>query len=157
MKISLQKTVSILVLLLCTTFFLHAQETYIKGLVLNQEATAYFKAAGYNFLKIADDGTTLPTNDYKMRYNRKDGSVIISKHKDAPGKEKMVLLRGGADFFCTGCEEESCEIEKAKKGVGSIRNSVRYDCLGCYTADGGVERCEGSLLIRKVIYIDFLK
>ena len=91
-----------------------------------------------------------------MIYNRKDGSVLVSKHtKSKASEKKQILLRGGADFFCTGCEEETCEIEKVKKG-GSNRNAVQYDCLGCFTADGGVEHCKGSLIIRKMIYKSIL-
>jgi hypothetical protein len=155
MKTSILKSIPTL-LLLCFGLLANGQTT-IKGLALTKEATAYFQSAGYSFLKVGDDGKTYPADGYKMYYNSKDASVLISKHhNNTPGK-KMVLLRGGADFFCTGCEEESCEIEKAKRGVGSSRNEVRYDCIGCYKENGGVELCEGSLILRKVTYRDIYK
>jgi hypothetical protein len=156
-KINLQFMFS-LALILFGMFSLNAQNGAIKGIVLNAEASKYFQAAGYKFLKIEGDGTTRPSEGYKMILNRKDGSVLISKHTNSrPGEKRQILLRGGADFFCTGCEEETCVIEKVKKGIGSTKNAIQYDCLGCYKADGSVELCSGSLIIRKLIYKSILK
>lgn len=157
MKKLLLRTLPGLILLLGVCISSHAQNE-ISGIILTKEATKYFQAAKYKFIKVANDGTTKPVNGYKMFYNKKDKSVLIAKHHTNPPQAREYLLRGGADFFCTkGCEEEGCVIEKAKKGVGSTKNSVRFECIGCYKEGGGVELCEGSLIMRKVIYRDILR
>ncbi|MDN3667450.1 hypothetical protein ACFFU1_06085 [Algibacter miyuki] len=158
MKKLTKRIIPILILVLGICLHSRAQNVEIKGIVLNKEATKYFQSAGYKFIKVANDGITTAFNGYKMFYNKKDESVLISKHQTKPPGKTQILLGGSADFFCTkGCEEEGCVIERIGKRKGYNKNAITYECVGCYKNDGGVELCEGSLVIRKVILKDILK
>lgn len=142
-----------LTLILGLFFTASSQPSTLKALKLDKESTEFLVNSGYSFIKMDSKGYLLPMDGYNLTYDAKSGDAMLAKN-GAPANPETVTLRGGMDFFCSGCEEEKCKIERAPKGVGSKKNTVKLDCLGCFKADGSVEPCQGSLLIRKVTIAD---
>ena len=158
MKTQLTQSVLLTLMLLFCISELSAQRNMISGIVLEKETAQFFQSTNYKMITVAKDGTAKPIDGYKMFLNEKDGSILISKKNTEVERFKIQPLRKGVDFFCYGgCKEEGCEIEKVKKGVGSRRGVVQYDCLGCFKDGGGVEQCFGSLKIYKRYYLTLLK
>lgn len=72
----------------------------IASVVLTPEINEYLTKAGYDFLKMDGEGNTYPTNDYKIFFNEKSGSVQVSRNfVDYISKSKP-LKRGLLSFFC---------------------------------------------------------
>ena len=133
--------VTTLVFLVFTTSTIFAQKQ-LRSITVDKKTAAYL----YSYKTIARKGkeanTIIPAKGYKL-FLQGDGSVLLSSTISLPSiSEKNInqLLQ----FFCDGCEEEKCSIERMPKGVGNIRNMDRYDCAGCFKADGSVEQCKGG-------------